>query len=183
MRNCALPPGEARVERQDHSDPNWSAVPISAGKPISLPAPRACCATAPQSPTQDAGAACVQVFSILVVDDDPSMRFLTQSLLEREGYQVEVALDGEAGWECLRRDRFDLLITDHDMPRLTGLELCQRIRADGLQLPIIVASGAVEFGKADERARLDLTAVVSKPFDWEEFLLLIRQAVTRGRTG
>lgn len=67
---------------------------------------------------------------VLVVDDSFTVRELQRKLLDHHGYEVEVAVDGMDGWNALRDGRFDLLISDIDMPRLDGIELVRRLRGD-----------------------------------------------------
>ena len=63
---------------------------------------------------------------ILVVDDSITVRELERSLLQSRGYEVEVAVDGMDGWNALRSGSYDLMVTDVDMPRMTGIELVTR---------------------------------------------------------
>jgi two-component system sensor histidine kinase and response regulator WspE len=79
---------------------------------------------------------------VLVVEDSITVRELERQLLRTHGYEVTVAVDGMDGWNTLRQGSFDLLITDVDMPRMTGLELVRLARQDpGLRdLPVIVVS-------------------------------------------
>ena len=79
---------------------------------------------------------------ILVVDDSLTVREVERQLLEAQGHRVEVAVDGVAGWNALRLGEHDLLVTDVDMPRMTGIELTRRVRADPRlsRLPVIVVS-------------------------------------------
>jgi two-component system sensor histidine kinase and response regulator WspE len=67
---------------------------------------------------------------ILVVEDSLTVRELQRKLLTNAGYDVEVATDGMEGWNTARARRFDLIVTDIDMPRLDGIELVQLIRKD-----------------------------------------------------
>jgi diguanylate cyclase (GGDEF)-like protein len=67
---------------------------------------------------------------ILVVDDDPLARRLVEAAVARLGHQATAAEDGEAAWQCYSQDTADVVITDLLMPRVDGLELCRRIRAD-----------------------------------------------------
>jgi DNA-binding response OmpR family regulator len=83
---------------------------------------------------------------ILVVEDDPDIRDFNAEVLHSAGYQVDTAEDGLAGWKVLQAARYspksyDLLITDHDMPGLTGLALVKKLREVHMVLPIIMASG------------------------------------------
>ena len=70
------------------------------------------------------------------------MREVQRQILRTHGYHVEVAVDGQDGLNMLRASPFDLVITDVDMPRMTGLELVQRIREDHVMrdLPVIIVS-------------------------------------------
>jgi two-component system sensor histidine kinase and response regulator WspE len=79
---------------------------------------------------------------ILVVDDSLTVREVERQLLEAQGYRVETAVDGAAGWNALRLGEHDLLLTDVDMPRMTGIELTRRVRADPrlARLPVIIVS-------------------------------------------
>ncbi len=79
---------------------------------------------------------------VLVVDDSLTVRELQRKLLLNRGYQVAVAVDGMDGWNALRAEHFDLLITDIDMPRMDGIELVTLLRRDHrLQsLPVMVVS-------------------------------------------
>ncbi|MFI8481567.1 hybrid sensor histidine kinase/response regulator [Pseudomonas sp. NPDC078700] len=79
---------------------------------------------------------------VLVVDDSLTVRELERKLLLNRGYEVAVAVDGMDGWNALRAESFDLLITDIDMPRMDGIELVSLVRRDSrLQsLPVMVVS-------------------------------------------
>ncbi|MEM5433156.1 hybrid sensor histidine kinase/response regulator [Cupriavidus oxalaticus] len=79
---------------------------------------------------------------VLVVDDSLTVRELQRKLLAGRGYDVAVAVDGMDGWNVLRAEPFDLVITDIDMPRMDGIELVSRIRHDAAlrQLPVMVVS-------------------------------------------
>ncbi len=79
---------------------------------------------------------------ILVVDDSFTVRELERKLLAGRGYEVDVAVDGVDGWNAVRTGRYDLVVTDVDMPRMDGIELVTRIRQDPRLhlLPIIIVS-------------------------------------------
>jgi two-component system sensor histidine kinase and response regulator WspE len=79
---------------------------------------------------------------ILVIDDSVTVREVQRSLLQNSGYIVEVAVDGIDGWNALRAASYDLTITDVDMPRMTGIELVSKIKADPKLhvLPVIIVS-------------------------------------------
>jgi len=95
---------------------------------------------------------------ILVVDDSLTVRELQRKLLLNRGYDVAVAVDGMDGWNALRSEDFDLLITDIDMPRMDGIELVTLLRRDTrLQsLPVMVVS--YKDREEDRRRGLDAGA-------------------------
>ena len=95
---------------------------------------------------------------ILVVDDSLTVRELQRKLLGNRGYDVAVAVDGMDGWNALRGEDFDLLITDIDMPRMDGIELVTLVRRDQrLQsLPVMVVS--YKDREEDRRRGLDAGA-------------------------
>ncbi|NVZ63863.1 hybrid sensor histidine kinase/response regulator [Pseudomonas gingeri] len=95
---------------------------------------------------------------ILVVDDSLTVRELQRKLLLNRGYEVAVAVDGMDGWNALRAEDFDLLITDIDMPRMDGIELVTLLRRDNrLQsLPVMVVS--YKDREEDRRRGLDAGA-------------------------
>lgn len=107
---------------------------------------------------------------ILVVDDDPDLRSLLALLLLGAGYRVTCAEDGEAGWDALCASSYDGVITDQEMPRLTGLELLRRIRAGPLRLPVILISGAIPWHDADLARLLPQGLALEKPFALTELL-------------
>ncbi|WP_343609688.1 hybrid sensor histidine kinase/response regulator [Novosphingobium sp.] len=79
---------------------------------------------------------------VLVVDDSFTVRELERKLLDHHGYAVEVAVDGMDGWNMLKGGHFDLVISDIDMPRMDGIELVRRIRADAAlhAMPVMILS-------------------------------------------
>ncbi|MER3432742.1 MAG: hybrid sensor histidine kinase/response regulator [Leptolyngbya sp. ERB_1_1] len=79
---------------------------------------------------------------ILVVDDSITVREVERKLLEKHGYQVDVAIDGMEGWNTIRNQAYDLVISDIDMPRMNGIELIQQIKTHPRlrSTPVIVMS-------------------------------------------
>lgn len=79
---------------------------------------------------------------VLVVDDSITVREVERQLLRKNGYDVDVAVDGRDGWNALRAAKYDLLITDVDMPRMNGIELIRTVRREQrfAELPIIIVS-------------------------------------------
>ena len=114
---------------------------------------------------------------ILVVDDDIYIRELSTESLSLSGYQVDAAEDGDAAWQALNADAYDLLITDHNMPKVTGLELVKRLRAAHMALPVILATG---IPPTDEFARspwLIPDATLLKPYTIAELLGTVKNVL------
>jgi two-component system sensor histidine kinase and response regulator WspE len=79
---------------------------------------------------------------VLVVDDSLTVRELERKLLDHSGYEVEVAVDGMDGWNAVRTQPYDLVVTDVDMPRMDGIELVSLIKKDARlkALPVMIVS-------------------------------------------
>jgi DNA-binding response OmpR family regulator len=114
---------------------------------------------------------------ILVVDDDYYVRELNAGVLIRSGYDVDTAVDGEDAWRALHVDHYDLLITDEQMPWVTGLELILKLRAEAMHLPIILASGLPPHEELDRHAGLQIQAVVTKPCHLAELLQTVKSVL------
>lgn len=94
--------------------------------------------------------------SILVVDDSITVRETQRQILENEGYLVTTAVDGADGWNTLRSKKFDLVITDIDMPRMNGFELIKHIKSEEKNIPIIIIS--YKDRKEDHKKGLEIGA-------------------------
>jgi two-component system chemotaxis sensor kinase CheA len=117
---------------------------------------------------------------VLVVDDSITTRTLEQSVLAAAGYDVSTAVDGEDAWRMIEEMPFDIVITDVEMPRLDGLELCERIRATPARagLPVILVTS---LDKPEQRARgLEAGAdayITKSSFDQDTLLTTVRQLI------
>lgn len=117
---------------------------------------------------------------VLVVDDDPVVRRMLGSTLERAGYALAYASDGEAGWRQLQERRFDLLITDRSMPILDGLELIRRIRASAehASLPIIMLTGSTLDEAEREAGDGGANAFLTKLLSSRELLATVERVLS-----
>lgn len=113
---------------------------------------------------------------VLIVDDEADIVVVLAMLFRIEGFSVQTAADGESAWTLLQKDSFDAVITDIMMPRLSGSDLCERIRSSPrLQnLPIIVQSGNVR-PPAGLGTLFD--AYFTKPVPFDELLDAVRDLV------
>jgi DNA-binding NtrC family response regulator len=101
---------------------------------------------------------------ILVIDDDPAVRELVARTIERAGFRADTAKDGENGWDALRNAAYDLVITDNEMPGLTGLKLIERIRSVSIEPPCILISGNPTEVDSILIERVGPCAFLAKPF-------------------
>lgn len=82
-----------------------------------------------------------QNLRVLLVEDEVSLRQLALKVLSNHGYQVTCAENGEQAWETLQDEDFDLLVTDIQMPKMTGNELVKRVLDSRPELPVLMMSG------------------------------------------
>jgi DNA-binding response OmpR family regulator len=107
---------------------------------------------------------------ILVVDDDISIRQLNTAVLSRSGYHVDAAEDGAVAWDTLQLNRYDLVVTDNHMPKMSGLELLKELRAARLDLPVIMATGTLPMEEFARHTGIQPAAMLLKPYTITELL-------------
>ena len=114
---------------------------------------------------------------ILVVDDDESLRWVTQAQLQQSGYEVTAEADGNAALESMRQAPPDLVITDLKMPGMSGLELLRKIRTDypGIIVIMVTAFGTVE--NAVEAMKAGAYDYVTKPVNMDELRLIVNRGL------
>jgi DNA-binding response OmpR family regulator len=116
---------------------------------------------------------------ILIVEDDVAIARGLKDNLEYDSFEVEVAADGERGWEIIREHKPDLVILDIMLPGISGFELCRRMRREGYLLPVLMLTAR---GDAKDRVHgLEIGAddYVSKPFALEEVLARVHALLRR----
>jgi len=118
---------------------------------------------------------------ILIVEDDPAILCGLRDNLEFESHQVLTAADGEAGYRLVCEHTPDLVILDLMLPKMSGYDLCRRVRGEGFNGPILMLSARSEEG--DRVVGLDLGAndYVSKPFSLRELLARVRALLRHER--
>jgi two-component system alkaline phosphatase synthesis response regulator PhoP len=117
--------------------------------------------------------------SILVVDDEQHLAAGIRENLEAEGYETDVAHDGQAGLERIRGKHFDLIVLDVMMPNMDGLELCAQIRREGRQTPVLFLT--VKGDVADRVRGFEAGGddYLAKPFHLRELLLRVAAILRR----
>jgi two-component system, chemotaxis family, chemotaxis protein CheY len=114
---------------------------------------------------------------ILVVEDDPDTRRLNGEVLIYSGYHVDTAENGAVAWKALQLQNYDLLVTDHGMPKVSGVELLKKLHAARLVLPIIMAAARLPTWEFATRPWLRPAATLVKPYTAEELLVTVKHVL------
>jgi len=120
--------------------------------------------------------------TILIADDEPNIVISLEYLLQREGYRVLVARDGQEALDTIAAQRPELVLLDVMLPKLSGFDVCQAIRNDpalaGMRIVMLTAKGrGVEMSKG---IALGADAYVTKPFSTKDLLAQIRTQLGGG---
>ena len=119
---------------------------------------------------------------VLVVDDEPNIVMSLRFLMEREGFQVEVAASGQAAVAALDRQPADLVLLDVMMPELDGFEVCQRLRASPAwrDTKIVMLTAKGRDVERDKGMALGADAYVTKPFSTRDLVAKVKQMLGAG---
>ncbi|WHT20349.1 response regulator transcription factor [Crossiella sp. CA-258035] len=120
---------------------------------------------------------------VLLAEDDPAIAEPLSRALQREGYSVHVVSDGVSALEAASNGEVDLLVLDLGLPRLDGLEVCRRLRANGRGIPVLMLTARAD--EVDFVVGLDAGAddYVAKPFRLAELMARIRALLRRRSPG
>ncbi|MBX7172087.1 MAG: response regulator transcription factor [Pyrinomonadaceae bacterium] len=116
---------------------------------------------------------------ILVIEDEPSVAIALRDSLESEGHFVTVASDGGEGFQRASTEVFDLILLDLMLPKMSGLEICQRLRANEIETPIIMLTARGASSDAAFGLKLGADDYIPKPFDVGELLARIEAVLRR----
>ncbi|HTI99575.1 MAG TPA: response regulator [Dongiaceae bacterium] len=114
---------------------------------------------------------------VLVAEDDEDICQLNAQVLVQLGCRVDTAADGAAAWAALQRTRYDLLVTDNNMPKMTGVELLHKLHAARLAVPVIMATGILPREEFDRSPWIKPAAVLLKPYTITELLRAVQAAM------
>lgn len=121
---------------------------------------------------------------VLVVDDDPAISSLVAFKIGRLGIRVSTAADGEAGLAAARELQPDLVVLDWMMPRMTGLEVCQALRADPdprvARVPVLLLTAKAQENDVERGFAAGATDYVVKPFSPRELISRLTAALPAG---
>ena len=116
---------------------------------------------------------------ILFIDDETDIVMLMKTRLESHGYQMLSALDGEEGLKMAQEDKPDLILLDKIMPKMDGLEVCQRLKADPKtkDIPIIIISASGGKDLPERCLAVGADDFIIKPFEPEDLLSKIKKFI------
>jgi len=102
---------------------------------------------------------------ILVIEDEQAMRLLIQDYLEYLGYTVLLAADGKTALDLVGSEAISIAFVDINLPDMSGVEVMQEMRTQGVSCPLVIISGNLRESYADEVAHLDVCEILEKPID------------------
>jgi len=114
---------------------------------------------------------------ILVADDSPDIRRLNIEVLTTSGYLVDAAEDVAAAWDLLQLNEYDLLVTDNEMPKVSGLALLQLLHDARLALPVIMVTGTSPQEQLDRQPWLQIEVMLLKPYTFDELLNAVKNVL------
>lgn len=116
---------------------------------------------------------------LLIVDDDEDIRTMLKLGLEPDGYAVDVAADGEQGWEMGDVHNYDAVVLDLRLPKMNGLEVCRRLRQSNPTLAILVLTGSTDCADGIDALDGGADDYVTKPFDFALLRARLRAVLRR----
>jgi len=117
--------------------------------------------------------------SVLVVDDEIGVRELICDALSMANIKTQSAMDGLDGLSKIRRERFDLVILDINLPKLDGLTLLEKIRKEGFNLPVLILSARGQRDDITAGLKIGADDYLAKPFGIEELVLRVKAILRR----
>jgi two-component system OmpR family response regulator len=118
---------------------------------------------------------------VLVIDDEPGVRDLISEALSLSEITAVQAADGLEALSFLRRERFDLLILDINMPKLDGLALLEKLRTEGMSVPVLMLSARADKTDINQGLRIGADDYLTKPFSIEELVLRVKAILRRSK--
>ncbi len=117
--------------------------------------------------------------TVLVVDDEIHIQTVVAIKLRNNGFNVITASDGQEGYEKALEHKPDLIVSDFQMPRLTGLEMIEKIRGEkaGVSIPVVMLTARGFAIEKEQRENLNIAECLSKPFSPKELLRTIEDVL------
>jgi DNA-binding response OmpR family regulator len=110
---------------------------------------------------------------IAIIEDEIGITNFLKQGLEEENYTVEIANDGEKGWDLIQQSKPDLILLDWMLPKLSGIEVCKKVRGSGIKTPIIFLTARDTVQETIDGLKAGANDYIKKPFSFEELLARI----------
>jgi nitrogen regulation protein NR(I) len=114
---------------------------------------------------------------VLVIEDDETVRDVLRSFLGGKGFEVILTVNGEAGLDQLRTEKFDLILTDLVMPGITGMDVLKEVFTRHISVPVVVMTAFGTVQTAVEAMRIGAFDYLTKPFNLDELMIVIEKAL------
>ena len=112
---------------------------------------------------------------LLIADDSETVLLMLQRRLEMSGYEVVTAKDGQQALDQAEKEDPDLILLDAMMPRMSGIEALQKLRASGSKIPVLIISAHLDAQEPERMIEAGANGCVPKPFEWDELIARIEE--------
>lgn len=117
---------------------------------------------------------------ILLVEDEERLASFIRKGITAEGYEVDVAYDGRTGLSLFRRNGYDLIVLDVNLPHVNGFELCRLIRSENEAVPVLMLTALDSLADKADGFSAGADDYLAKPFEFQELLMRLRALTRRG---
>ncbi len=114
---------------------------------------------------------------ILIIDDDPSIRNMLAIVLKKSGYEVTLTDSGRSALDRLKKETFELIISDIKMPDINGIDLLKKIKSINQEIPVIMITAFASANDAVDAMKLGAEDYITKPFNLDELKIIIDRAI------
>lgn len=116
---------------------------------------------------------------LLIIDDEENIRKMLKQSLEKDGYNIELALNGEEGFEKVKDSNYDLILLDLNLPGMDGIEVLEKLREDDISTPVLIVTGYGSVDSAVKVMKLGAIDYLQKPFNPKDIKEQVQQILQR----
>ncbi len=120
-----------------------------------------------------------EIISILYVDDEDTLRMLVKDQLSSQGYDIDTADDGDTGLEKIEQRKFDVILLDIRMPRMSGIEVLKELRKRKSKSRVIVLTAVDDLSVAIEAVKNGANDYLTKPYDFKGLVNAIQRVMAK----
>jgi len=116
--------------------------------------------------------------SILIAEDNPGLARVLSFKFKSSGFSPIVCADGQIAWDAFHANPVVAIVSDHEMPRLSGVDLCRNLRAENSKVPFFLVTGRqLELSSTGIAEELNITQIFGKPFSPADVIAAVREAI------